>query len=123
MINKKSGQVEIISTEGTSVFLYTHDLGDQLVNDVYQSLKVGTRWDDADYLARIVFCRMVPPEQLLDDKGFGIGTLQYADINLLIVLDCSTQTIKVISSLLEHKDKWEMSFTEFLDKYSSAASL
>lgn len=123
MINKSSGQVEIISTENDSIFLYTHDLADSLVNDVYQALKLGARWDDADYLARIVFCRMMPPEQLLNDKGFGIGAKQYGDINLLITLDCRDQTISVISSLMENKHKYSMTFTEFLENYSSAATL
>lgn len=123
MINKSSGQVEIISTENDSIFLYTHDLADSLVNDVYQALKLGARWDDADYLARIVFCRMMPPEQLLNDKGFGIGAKQYGDINLLITLDCRDQTISVISSLMENKHKYSMTFTEFIENYSSAATL
>ena len=123
MINKSSGQVELISSEGDSIFLYTHDHASDLVTDVYQSLKVGTHWDDADYLARMVFCRMVPPELLSHDKGFGIGARQYGDINILITLDCRSQTITVISSLTEHKQKWSMSFTEFLENYSSAAAL
>jgi hypothetical protein len=123
MINKSSGQVEIISTENDSIFLYTHDLADSLVNDVYQALKLGARWDDADYLARIVFCRMMPPEQLLNDKGFGIGAKQYGDINLLITLDCRDQTISVISSLMENKHKYSMTFTEFIENYSSTATL
>ena len=123
MINKSSGQVEIISTENDSIFLYTHDLADSLVNDVYQALKLGARWDDADYLARIVFCRMIPPEQLLNDKGFGIGAKQYGDINLLITLDCRDQTISVISSLMENKHKYSMTFTEFIENYSDRKSV
>jgi hypothetical protein len=122
MVNKSSGQVEIISADNDSTFLYTHYLADSLVNIVYQSLKLGLRWDDADYLARIIFCRMVPPDQLLNDKGFGIGVRQYGDINLLITLDCRDQTITVISSLIKNKQKISMTFTEFLNLNNNSLS-
>ena len=69
IVNKNSGQVIIIGPYG-SVFLYTHDTADTLVKDVHDALKVGTRWNDPDYLSKMIFCRMLPIECWLDNNPF-----------------------------------------------------
>lgn len=120
-INKSSGQVEIIGPYGR-IYLYTHDHADKLLHDVYQTLKQGTRWDDEDYLSKMVFCHMVPQEQWLSDKGYGIGTQMYTDINILITLDVPNQTI-AIGSATDRNTRYVLSFQDFILGYSTQAKL
>lgn len=120
-MNEHSGQVEVVSPYGR-IYLYTHDHAARLTNDVYSALVARLRWDDADYLSKMIFCHMVPIECWQNDKGYGIGTQMYADINLLITVDTVKQEVTITSA----KDKWfryQGSFQEFIDKYTSTAQL
>lgn len=120
-INPDSGQVEVISPYGR-IYLYTHDHAARLTNDVYSALVGGQRWDDADYLAKIIFCHMVPIECWQDDKGYGIGTQLYADVNLLITVD----TVKQMVSITSATDKtffYRASFKDFIEEYTKGAQL
>lgn len=120
-INKQSGQVEIVSPYGR-VYLYTHDTAHTLVSEVHDALSQRKRWDDPDYLTKMIFCRMLPLECWLEDKGFGIGTQMYADINLLITVDTVKQVISM-QSVTDKFDKIQLSFDDFVDSYPNHASL
>jgi hypothetical protein len=120
-INLNSGQVEIISPYGR-VYLYTHSHSDKLISDVYAALKKGVRWDDADYLAKMVFCHMLPLECWQDEIGFGIGTTLYADIDLLVTLDTTKQVISVTSTL-DKSYRYSATFDSFVSGYSHTAEL
>jgi hypothetical protein len=120
-INKSSGQVEIIGPDGR-VYLYTHRTAHTLVSEVYDALSQQKRWDDPDYLSKMVFCRMIPLECWKEETGFGIGTQLYADVNLLVTLDTVKQTITIQSASNLH-DKFHMSFSEFIDSYVNNAAL
>jgi hypothetical protein len=120
-INKSSGQVEIIGPDGR-VYLYTHHTAHTLVSEVYDALSQQKRWDDPDYLSKMVFCRMIPLECWKEETGFGIGTQLYADVNLLVTLDTVKQTITIQSASNLH-DKFHMSFSEFIDSYVNNAAL
>jgi hypothetical protein len=120
-INKQSGQVEIVSPYGR-VYLYTHDTAHTLVSEVHDALSQRKRWDDPDYLTKMIFCRMLPLECWLEDKGFGIGTQMYADINLLVTVDTVKQVISM-QSVTDKFDKIELSFDDFVDSYPNHANL
>jgi hypothetical protein len=120
-ININSGQIEIIN-EVSKVYLYTHNTADSLVKDVYDVLALKLRWDDPDYLTKMLFCKMVPAESWTNDKGFGIGSLLYADVNLLITLDTIKQMITIQSATDKHF-KQHMSFSEFLNDYTNTAEI
>lgn len=120
-INTSSGQIEVISEEGI-VYLYTHNTAASLVKDVHEVLSLRLRWNDADYLARMLFCKMVPPESWSTDKGFGIGTQLYTDIDLLITLDIKHEMITVQSAKDIH-NKYRMPFSKFVDSFFSEASI
>lgn len=118
-INKHSGQVEIISEFGR-VYLYTHSHSHKLINDVYTALAARVRWDDPDYLSKIVFCHMIPMECWHDEVGYGIGTLLYADVDLLVSLDVPKQII-TITSALDKEFRYRKSFEEFISGYFKQA--
>jgi hypothetical protein len=120
-IIKESGQVEIISPYGR-VYLYTEKTANHLVADVYNALAEHKNWDDADLLAKMVFCRMTPMECWQTDSGFGIGTQLYADTNLLITLDTVHQMIK-IQSATDKQHAYQDSFAAFVKSYMSSAEI
>lgn len=124
MKNENSGQIEIENEFG-SVFLYTHDLAYDLLHVTHDVLSKKERLNDADYLARMLFCRMIPPEQWSKSDGFGIGTQMYADIKFLIHIDVTKQKLSI--------NNWNetgsicrgthYTFENFIDNFASDASL
>ena len=123
-INKNSAQIEIKNEFG-SVYLYTHDLAHDLMHIINDVLSKRERWDDADYLSRMLFCRMVPCEQWNKTTGFGIGTQMYADIRFLVVLDTVKKRLTI--------NNWNESgticrgvhydFENFVENFTNDASL
>ena len=121
-INPNSGQVEIISPFVGRVYLYTHDTSRSLLSNVYNVLIAEKRWDDPDYLARMIFCEMIPEELWNSDTGFGIGTQLYVDTELLISLDIASQKITVSSGMHDF-DNFSMSFKNFIVDFLKDAKL
>jgi len=122
--NENSGQIEIMDEFG-STFLYTNDLAHDLLHVVHDVLSKKERWNDADYLSRMLFCRMVPPEQWSKSDGFGIGTQMYADVKFLIHINIVKQKLSV--------NNWNetgsscraihYTFQDFIDNFTNNASL
>lgn len=71
--------------EAEGVYLYTHWGADRLVEAVRIALERKERWNDPEYLARIVFCEMVRGYES-KAEGFGIRTSEHGDIWRLITL-------------------------------------
>jgi hypothetical protein len=120
-INLNSGQIEIISPYGR-VYLYTHNYAKTLVSDVHRILSRRKRWDDPDYLSRMIFCEMIPAEFWESDTGFGIGTQMYTDVNLLVSIDTVRQTIS-ISSYGSGVDDMKMTILDFVENFYKSAEL
>jgi len=56
-----------------AVFLYTHWHGSDLPTILQAALRRGKgRWDDEQYLARIIFCEMIK-DDVMGETGFGIS--------------------------------------------------
>lgn len=55
-----------------AVFLYTHWGGTELPDTLRRALSSGGRWDDPQYLARIVFQAMLGDD--VGETGYGIST-------------------------------------------------
>lgn len=80
-----------------AVVLYTHWGGTELPARVQEALRKRERWDDAAYLARIVFCRMLAGSgdqtPLATTTGYGISTTLCDNEYPVLVLDSVTQRI------------------------------
>lgn len=85
------GQILI---EDTGVFLYTHWGANRMVDDLKKALSLHKRWDDDEYLARIIFCQLVK-DDIDGTISYGIGTSQHGDIEKLISINCQEETIEV----------------------------
>ena len=120
-INKDSGQIEIISPFGR-VYLYTHNDAKSLLTIVHNTLSLKVRWDDPDYLSRMLFCEMIPEQFWSSNSGYGIGTQLYADVELLVSLDTVNQKITLRSGSHEFSN-FSMSFEEFVVDFLKDAKL
>lgn len=122
-INFNTGQIEIVGPYGR-VYLYSHNTANELVSVVSDVLSRQVRWDDPDYLSRMLFCRLIPKNKWDDELGFGIGTQLYRDVNMLISLDTVHQTIRISSAFETYiTNSITMSFDDFLNKYADSAEL
>lgn len=120
---ENTGQIEIIGPYGR-VYLYTHNNADDLINVVSDVLSKQVRWDDPDYLARMLFCRMIPKDKWDNELGFGIGTQMYVNVNMFISLDTVHQSIKISSNYdLTITRSISISFSDFITKYADNAEL
>lgn len=101
------GQVFI---KDAGVYLYTHWGACELVKTVQRALAKRWRWDDPEYLARIIFDEMEGNSKF-EETGYGIGTTKHGDIWRLITIDCKKPSVTV-----EKYDKVQFkgSFEDFL---------
>jgi len=82
----------LIEDEG--VYLYTHWEGSKLENTVKRAIGKRQRWNDPEYLARIIFDEMIGDDQG-NETGYGIGGTEHGDIRTLIKVNCANQTITI----------------------------
>lgn len=72
--------------EDTGVYLYTHWGADSIADDVRAAVNSPQgqgRLHDPEYLARIIFERMIGDDRNTE-TGFGIGTEIHGDIEVLV---------------------------------------
>ena len=95
------GQIKI-----GNIFLYTHWEGYAIKKMLQNALAKKWRWDDEEYLRRIIFCEMVKND-IEQETGYGIGDALHTDLNYpLLEVDVKNQEI------IEDKKKW--SFEKFI---------
>lgn len=84
-----------VKIEDTGVYLYTHWDGKTIADTVFRAITKGRqRWDDPDYLARIIFCEMVK-DDIDGCAGYGISTAENADNEWLVRVSCRDRTVKI----------------------------
>lgn len=67
------GNITVRTANSPDVHLYTHWRGSELPHILSSALARKQRWNDAPYLARIIFCEMIEGEES-EETGFGIST-------------------------------------------------
>lgn len=83
----------VIDDSGSRVFLYTHWNGNELPETLRQALERHERWDDAQYLARIVFQKMVGGDNGV--TGYGITARVGDNSYPLLIVDVGNQMVKL----------------------------
>lgn len=86
------GNIVIQEEPGERVYLYTHWSGAETPGVARLALSKHWRWDDAAYLARIVFDVMLK-DQHDEETGFGISSTQGDDNHPNVLLDVRTQRV------------------------------
>lgn len=95
----------------TGVYLYTHWDAEQIERDVKTALAKKWRWDDPEYLARIIFCEMVKGAEMAE-TGYAIGSKIFGDIEKLIIVDCGKQQVTVKDIMVN--EQYACTFDEFI---------
>jgi hypothetical protein len=104
------GQVLILPDK---VYLYTHWSAYNLTQTVQRALSKNLRWDDSEYLARIIFDAMIGKNQG-EETGFGIGSKLHGDVYRLVTVNCENQTVKVEQVNYKPKLIFSGSFDKFI---------
>jgi len=107
-------QVKIKGHADTCVYLYTHWGGYRVEMEVRKALALKERWDDDEYLARIIFCEMIG-DNTEGTTGYGIGTGEHGDIGLLITVDTVQQDVLIHHVYADYDDK-KFSFEDFINE-------
>lgn len=82
----------LIKDHGSSVYLYTHWSGTELPQTVAKALARNERWDDGQYLARIIFCEMVKGQES-EPTGYGISSVCGDGDDRIVTVDVDTQYV------------------------------
>ena len=84
-----------IEAEGEApIFLYTHWNGYCLPETLQTALARKQRWDDSQYLTRIIFSEMIKAD-VLDEHGYGISTIVHDGDDRIITVNCVDQTVTI----------------------------
>ena len=83
--------------EFRGVYLYTHWAGTELPETLQSALRRGERWDDEQYLARIVFCEMVKGNES-GETGYGISVSLGDGGGRILRVDTTSQTVMHVQS-------------------------
>jgi len=86
-----------VHIKDVKVWLYTHWGKSTLVEDVKRALAKRLRWNDPEYLARIIFEEMVG-DQTGTETGFGIGCAQHGDVWDYIEINCKDQIVSIVET-------------------------
>lgn len=95
------GNIVVLQDSGNGqidqVWFYGHWSGYAMPGQLQEALKAGKgRWDDDSYLARIIFCRLLTPETLYNETGFGISCRLQDNEHPILVVDCRTNRVFTI---------------------------
>ena len=98
----------IIKEKGQQVCLYSHWGGTELPHILKSALIRGkSRWNDYQYLNRIIFCEMVGGK-VGDLTGYGISQNPGDGDDRILYVDTEAQTVAV-------NEKKPVSFTEYIN--------
>lgn len=88
------------------VWLYTHWDGCEIKQTLQSALVRGKdRWDDSQYLARIIFCEMLGKNDVMGLTDYGISIKMYDNEYNILVVDTNTQTVKEVEETDNSKDR------------------
>jgi len=86
----------VVKSGDEQVVLYTHWGGSELPETLRLALERGKdRWDDFQYLTRIIFCQMIPAKYWEDTSGFGITCKIYDNEHEIITVDADKRTVQI----------------------------
>jgi len=93
------GNIVVKGYDNQQIFLYSHWGGTGLPGTLTRALVAGeSRWNDEQYLARIIFAHMIEGTAVTDTTGFGIGATMGDNEHRFLVVNAVQQTVEVWSA-------------------------
>ena len=81
------GNVQLSYDDGSEIYIYAHWHGSVLAQRVRSALAKKWRWDDPQYLARIIYDEVVGDE-FGEETGFGLSTeIGDGDVRITVLMD------------------------------------
>lgn len=106
--------------EDTGVYLYTHWGGVNLPQVVSDALAREARWNDPEYLTRIIFDQMTEGSHG-SETGHGIGNAQHGDVYRVVHINCSEREVTVETGVAPwHDDDEAESVTYDFEQFANA---
>ena len=98
---------------GNRIYLYGHWMGEDAIKIVADVLSQRERWNDAPYLARMLFNKMTEASPNDSSTGYGISTYLCDNEYPIIVIEPATQ-----SAVLEEYGWGDKTFTPITPRVS-----
>lgn len=119
--------IVVVQPDNNRIFLYGHWMGDDNYRVAGQVLSRQERWNDAPYLARMLFSLMTSHDPN-SDTGFGISTSMCDNEYPIVVIDPQNQSVHLEEYIWGDGGKFEtitphVTFEEFVNAYSVSESL
>ena len=124
--------IVVVQPDNNRIFLYGHWMGDDNYRVAGQVLSRQERWNDAPYLARMLFARMTAGDEE-GSTGYGISTAMCDNEYPIVVIDPQNQSVHLEEYIWgELPDGQEtrfsiitppVTFEEFVNAYSVSESL
>jgi hypothetical protein len=104
----------LVKSGKNHVYLYTHWSGYNLPQIVQSAMKRGkNRWDDSQYLTRIIFCEMIK-DSVMDETGYGISSEVGDGDNRIVTVNVDEQMVNLKGYKFPGYKGSELSFTDFV---------
>jgi len=119
--------IVVVQPDESRIFLYGHWMGDDNYRVAGQVLSRQERWNDAPYIARMLFSKMIAHD-LDSDTGYGISNHMCDNEYPIVVIDPQKQTVHLEQYIWGDGGKFEtitphVTFEEFVNAYSVSESL
>ncbi len=95
------------------IFLYTHWTGGDLPEILQKALaRSNDRWEDPQYLTRIIFCDMVQGAER-DTAGYGIGTCLADNEHTILLVDPLAKLVWYVDESLKPVRQLPFTFEQY----------
>lgn len=98
-------------SDDRGVYFYTHWAGTELPKDLRDALARRDRWDDYQYLSRIVFCQMIAHD-VSGSTGYGISPYCGDGSDRVLIVDVDNRTVAFSNKLWSFDEYANMSDEE-----------
>ena len=117
--------IVVVQPDNSRIWLYGHWMGEDNYRVVGDVLSRRVRWDDAPYLARMLFDTMTD-DAYDKETGFGISTYMCDNEHFIVVLR-PDQTVVLEQYIWGHDELTEITlpvtFEQFINAYTISESL
>lgn len=119
--------IVVVQPDESRIYLYGHWMGDDNYRVAGQVLSRQERWNDAPYLARMLFARMTAGDEE-GSTGYGISTAMCDNEYPIVIIDPQNQSVHLEQYIWGDGGKFEtitphVTFEEFVNAYSVSESL
>lgn len=101
--------------EDVGIYMYTHRDADDLEEVLFSAMEAGqSRWDQPDYMAKIIFEELSAPTP--KDTGAGLSSIRYQGVHRTLRVDFQEELVKM-ESIYTDDEGYEKSLNDFMREH------